>query len=202
MYGRLFLQHKIGSSILLTLGILGGIIPASSLSVYADETNPLSAIQSSISSGSIGTASTHAYGDFNGDGRDDMAVGVPFENIGAISDAGAVNVLYGSAGGIASTGNQFWNQDSSGVEDTAEAFDNFGWAVAAGDFNNDGRDDLVAGIPSEDVNAGPVNDAGAVQVFYGSASGLSASGDQFWHQDSSGVEDTAEPGDQFGSSAA
>ena len=33
------------------------------------------------------------YGDFNGDGYDDLAVGVPDEDLGSIVDAGAVNVI-------------------------------------------------------------------------------------------------------------
>ena len=40
-----------------------------------------------------------AAGDFDGDGRDDLAVGVPGESVGAVDDAGAVNVLYGTASG-------------------------------------------------------------------------------------------------------
>jgi hypothetical protein len=44
------------------------------------------------------------------------------------TDAGAVNVLYGSAGGLQATSpdDQFWNQDSAGVKDTAEGDDGFG----------------------------------------------------------------------------
>ena len=38
--------------------------------------------------------------DFNNDGAADLAIGVPFECVGAIQDAGAVHVLYGSAGGL------------------------------------------------------------------------------------------------------
>ena len=34
-------------------------------------------------------------GDYNGDGITDMAVGIPFKDVGEISDAGAVMVLYG-----------------------------------------------------------------------------------------------------------
>ena len=29
--------------------------------------------------------------------------------------------------------------------------DNFGWALTAGDFNADGREDLAIGVPFEDV---------------------------------------------------
>ena len=67
--------------------------------------------------------------DFNGDGFADLAVGVPDEDIGSIGAAGAVNVLYGTAGGLSSAGNQFWNQNSSGILDTAEGNDEFGAAL-------------------------------------------------------------------------
>jgi hypothetical protein len=142
-----------------------------------------------------------AAGDFDGDGFDDLAIGV-LEHVGTKGLAGAVNVLYGSGSGITASGDQIWHQDIAGVEDSAETSDQLGFSVATGDFNNDGRSDLAAGIPFEDVGAGPINNAGAVHVFYGSASGLSANGDQFWHQDSSGVEDSAEANDNFGWSVA
>ena len=83
-------------------------------------------------------------GDFDDDGRDDLAVGVPFEGFVGAGGAGAVNVLYGSASGLASTGNQLWYQNSPGIEDSAEDNDVLGWAVAVGDFNGDGISDLVA----------------------------------------------------------
>src|SRR6266511_3071836 len=38
-----------------------------------------------------------ATGDFNNDGRTDLAVAVPFEDVGAAANAGSVNVLYGSS---------------------------------------------------------------------------------------------------------
>ena len=138
-----------------------------------------------------------AAGDFNGDGFDDLAVGVRNEDIGTIGDAGAVNVLYGSATGLSSAGNQFWHQDRPGILDRAEAFDGFGWALVAGDFNNDGFDDLAVGVIGEDI--GNITNAGAVNVLYGSATGLSSTGNQFLNQNSPGILDTAESGDNFGS---
>jgi hypothetical protein len=45
---------------------------------------------------------------------------------------------------------------------------------------------------------GSVEDAGAVNVLYGAATGLSASGNQFWHQDTPSVLDAAERLDYFG----
>src|SRR5688572_10181676 len=53
--------------------------------------------------------------DFNGDGRADLAVGVPAENLGSIFEAGAVNVIYGSASELTAAGNQFLNQDTPGI---------------------------------------------------------------------------------------
>jgi hypothetical protein len=137
-----------------------------------------------------------AVGDFNGDGFGDLAVGVPDEDLGDVLAVGAVNVLYGSAGGLGITGNQLWHQDSPGVEDTAELGDYFGTALAAGNFNGDSYDDLAVSVPDEDVGA--VELCGVVNVLYGSPSGLTATGNQLWYQDSPGVLDDAEAGDLFG----
>src|SRR5439155_11997127 len=61
-----------------------------------------------------------AVGDFNGDGFRDLAIGVRVEDVGVVFNAGAVDVLYGSATGLQSTGeggpdDQFWTQDSAGM---------------------------------------------------------------------------------------
>jgi hypothetical protein len=69
-------------------------------------------------------------GDFNGDGFDDLAVGVPGEDVGGATDAGAVNLLFGSAGGLAAAGAQIWSQASPGVPGAAEMFDQFGSVLA------------------------------------------------------------------------
>ncbi|HEX3035837.1 MAG TPA: FG-GAP repeat protein [Thermodesulfobacteriota bacterium] len=71
-------------------------------------------------------AEARVRADFNGDGYDDLAIGVDGENLGSISNAGGVNVIYGSANRLTSTGNQFWSQNSSGILDDAENEDRFG----------------------------------------------------------------------------
>ncbi|HEX8862356.1 MAG TPA: hypothetical protein VGC06_25330 [Actinomycetes bacterium] len=107
--------------------------------------------------------------DFNFDALDDLAIGAPGEDVGAIADAGAVTVVYGKD----RLPSQTFRQGAGGVAGGAERGDRFGAAVARGyfnDFNEDGLADLAVGVPGEDV--GGVVDAGAVNILYGSAAGL------------------------------
>src|SRR6266511_252747 len=71
-----------------------------------------------------------AAGDFNNNGFLDLAVGAPLEDVGAAMDAGAVNVLPGTAGGLIGSGSQQFIEDTSGVPDTVEADDMWGEALA------------------------------------------------------------------------
>jgi FG-GAP repeat len=139
--------------------------------------------------------------DFNGDGYADLAVGVPQEGIDdPHGSEGGVNVIYGSAGGLSSAGNQFWSQNSPGILGVAEPLDQFGWAVGWADFNHDGYDDLAVGTPAEQV-AGVLT-AGCVNVIYGSATGLTSTGNQLWSQHSTGILGSPEQDDEFGESVA
>lgn len=144
--------------------------------------------------------SSLAAGDFDGDSFDDLAIGVPFEDAGLLNSAGALHVIYGTAGGLTSAGNQLWDQDSPGVFGGAEEGDWFALALTAADFSKDGFDDLAIGVPLE--NLGAEINAGGVHVLYGSAAGISADGSQFWHQDVSGMLGVVEGGDRFGESLA
>jgi FG-GAP repeat len=111
-----------------------------------------------------------AAGLYNGDDFYDLAVGVPGEDVGTVFDAGAVNTLHGSAGGLAGTGVTLFQGDGR-VGDAAETGDRFGQALAKGrffnDFNGDAFSDLAVGVPLEDVVARP--DAGLVNLLEGSA---------------------------------
>jgi hypothetical protein len=139
-----------------------------------------------------------AAGDFNGDDAADLALGV-LEPLG-IPGAGAVAVLPGSAGGLTGAGSQLFTQDSPGVPDSAELRDQFGNALAAGAFDNDGFVDLAVGVLGETVDS--IEFAGAVNVLPGSAGGLTGNGSQLFTQDSPGVPGVAEFDDFFGEALA
>jgi Raf kinase inhibitor-like YbhB/YbcL family protein len=139
-------------------------------------------------------------GDFNNDGFMDLAVGIPDEGIGALDNAGAVSVLYGSALGLTGTNSQLWYQDTPGVPGSSEANDKFGWSLASGDFNEDGFHDLAIGVPWEDL-AG-IDNTGAVHILYGSGTNLTSDNNQFLNQESDGMGGTAELNEQFSFSLA
>jgi hypothetical protein len=134
--------------------------------------------------------------DFNNDGAADLAIGVPFEWVGAIQDAGAVHVLYGSAGGLQGPGSQFFTQDTPGVPGTADQLDHLGSGLATGDFDQDGFADLAIGVPGEDI--GTIGSAGAVIALYGSVAGLTTSGAQLLTQ----AGGATELNDAFGAALA
>jgi hypothetical protein len=127
-------------------------------------------------------------GDFNQDGFADLAAGATGEGVGGLTEAGAVSVLYGSAGGLTATGGRLFTQVTSEVQAGAL----FGYALASGDVNHDGAADLAASA------AGHHEFAGAVSVLYGSAGGLTTNGAQLFTQDSPGIPGAGEPYDYFG----
>ncbi len=73
------------------------------------------------------------WGDFNGDGFADLAIGAPFKAVGSKREAGKVYVVYGSANGLDTQTSQTWIQGgSSNIADRPDAGDWFGAALAAG----------------------------------------------------------------------
>ena len=79
--------------------------------------------------------------DFNADGLDDLAVGAPAVSDAAFPNRGAVYVYYGQAAGGVS-------QQPDLVLRIDAAFAGFGSVLATGDFDGDGRDDLLVGAPA------------------------------------------------------
>ena len=134
-----------------------------------------------------------AVGDFNRDGNDDLAVGIPGKDLNGQADAGSIQILKGSASGLTTLLDEHWGQDLLPTV-REQAGDRFGDALAAGDLNGDGYDDLAVGTPGEDV--GGWVDAGSIHIFYGGPSGMT-DGDS-WNQARGSVPGWPGGGDRFG----
>ncbi len=146
--------------------------------------------------------SSLTVGDFNGDSFDDLAIGVRAEDVGAVADAGAVNVIFGSGAGLTTSGsaptNRILTQEDLGL--TSETGDRFGFSLSAADFSGDGMDDLVIGTPLEDLGA--VADAGTVSVVLGASGGFSLVDPWTVSQNAAGIEGDAQALDRFGMTLA
>jgi hypothetical protein len=124
---------------------------------------------------SAGTTREVAW-DVNDDGYADAVVGAPGEDIGSFLDAGTITVMYGHAAGVTGTGSVAFDQDTAGVPGGNESGDEFGYTSTSADFNRDGYPDVAVSGVLED--SGSAKDAGAIWIFYGSATGLSHAHDQ------------------------
>ena len=94
--------------------------------------------------------SSLAVGDFDFDGKDDLAVGAPGERPGSGEKSGSVFAFRGSVDGL-----RAWKvvgQEGLGAN---EDNDEFGYSMAAGDFDGQDRDALVVGAPGEAAGSGP-----------------------------------------------
>jgi hypothetical protein len=141
---------------------------------------------------------------------DDLAIGVPGEDLGSRRDAGAVNVLYRSSrlNLLTAEHAQFWHQGSAGMRGRPETGDQFAYALTAGDFGFGGPADLAVGVPEEGIERRSRKDAkaaGGVNILTGTFSaGLSARYSLFESQDNAGfdgaVEGDSETVDRFGHS--
>ncbi|WP_413803279.1 FG-GAP and VCBS repeat-containing protein [Streptomyces iranensis] len=123
-------------------------------------------------------------GDVNGDGYADIAVGIPYEGLDSVKEAGSVVQLFGGRGGLSGTGAQAFTQDTAGVPGVAEAGDHFAMATGLADTDGDGKDDLAVGAPDED---GAQSTSGAAWALRGQTGGLTTDGVVSFGPDSLGA---------------
>jgi hypothetical protein len=108
--------------------------------------------------------------DFDHDENADVAIGEPFRNIGADSNAGRVHIMYGGDAGLSALAYEAFDQDTPGVPGATGPGDQFGYAVASGDFDDDCDADLAISAPSDGANG--------LTILKGSPSGLTTTGAQ------------------------
>lgn len=139
---------------------------------------------------------SYAVYDADLDGCSDIAVGIPFEDVGTVKDAGLVHLVYGSTAGVTGgTSSIGFRQGSDGkLAGGYEAEDWVGYAVAAGRSATN-IPFLVIGAPGEDGGEG--KDMGMFHYVYGVTYGVAHVA-----QDSTGVWEDPEPNDRFGASIA
>lgn len=107
----------------------------------------------------LGSALARGY--FNGDSYEDLVIGVPQDWESDGGNGGSVRVVYGGRPDLRNNGDMIWRLTTPG------AADRFGAALAVGDFNGDGRQDIAASAP------GRFSGTGAIYIRYGTATGLS-----------------------------
>ena len=132
--------------------------------------------------------------DFNGDGRDDLAISEQARND---IRTGSVAVLYAGVSGFNESAKQIWyptrfGDDAAGIEDCGSDH------LVGGDLNGDGFAELVVGAVSG-CSVPPVG--GVVHILSGSAKGLVGPWTAIT-QDTPGIPGAAEAEDRFGASVS
>ncbi|GBC81680.1 hypothetical protein HRbin10_00792 [bacterium HR10] len=111
-----------------------------------------------------------AAGDVNGDGIDDLILGVP-QGAGpgnARLSAGEVYVLFG--GGSLTGTRDLGKNPPDALFYGADPGDALGFALAVGDWNGDGRKDLILAAPAADGPGNQRDGAGEIYIILGGAS--------------------------------
>jgi hypothetical protein len=138
-----------------------------------------------------GSGGLPQLGDLNGDGRSDLA----------FSEDDHVTVIYGSSSGLPSSGAQDFAKTTPGVRGHREPADRFGAAIAAGDLNRNGRDDLIIGNPGGSYQkagaTSPTRQRGEISILAGRSPRVTARGGLLVHARDPGLPNGAGHGNQW-----
>ena len=102
-----------------------------------------------------------AYGDINGDGYMDVIIG--YESV----DSGETYVIFGHSSPVSTIDLSIKSADITICGD--DIYGRFGWAVASGDVNDDGFDDIIIGAYRADSGTPAREDAGKTYVIFGAS---------------------------------
>jgi Ca2+-binding RTX toxin-like protein len=127
---------------------------------------------SGAAAGDAAGPSLSSAGDVNGDGYDDVIIGVRYNDPNG-SKSGASYVVFGKASGFAADLDLSTLSGANGFKlSGVTAGDRSGVSVSsAGDINGDGYDDLIVGADAADT---PASNSGASYVVFGKDGGFAA----------------------------
>lgn len=151
---------------------------ASLVSILYGTSGGITSVGDQLLSREGGFGAALAAGNFDGDQDndidcDDLIVAAPFAQASTASDEGVVHRFAGAVSGIDTQPTQTIHQDVTGVVDTPEAGDFFGWRLAVVNADNNVYDDLFVTVPGDACSGS----AGSGRhSFFGSSSGLTMSG--------------------------
>ena len=107
------------------------------------------------------------YGDINGDGYMDVIIGATGAAPGGRSGAGETYVIFGSSSPLSTFDLSVQSANITICGDDADGMS--GYAVASGDVNKDGYDDIIIGAKAADPGTPARTDAGKTYVIFGSS---------------------------------
>jgi hypothetical protein len=129
-------------------------------------------------------------GRFHGGANADVVVTAD-QKKGAAQYSGALVVARGGSGGLSRTAVTVVDQDSAGMPGTSEENDFWGGALAAGDLDGDGADDLSVGALRE-------NNVGMITLVRGGSAGLLSAPGTTVSEDTETIAASAQSGEGFG----
>lgn len=136
---------------------------------YEKEGQPIIDVKETSSRKPDSSGYALSMGDVNGDRFDDLMVGIPFSDGEKQdkSDSGEVSVFFGGKTGKAQ---RRIKSDADVRIFGAGSNDWFGISLASGDFNGDGKKDVIASAIHSSFRGNPNDRTGSVYVIYGSRS--------------------------------
>lgn len=150
-----------------------------------------------------GGGSVSSAGDVNGDGIDDVIVGLPFDSTNGFA-SGASYVVFGSTGGFSANLNLAMLNGANGFQINGEDHEDYsgGSVASAGDVNGDGFDDLIIGA-SRGGDGNGLHNTGASYLVFGKPGSFSANLELSSLNGINGFQINGEnPGDSSGASVA